>query len=60
MVYLKTNRTGYSPEQVVHGTMTVGELINRLSDENPNDKIVFSNDEGYTYGAIYEDSIESD
>ena len=60
MVYLKTNRTGYSPVQVVRGTMTVGELINRLSDENPNDKIVFSNDEGYTYGAIYEDSIETD
>jgi predicted TIM-barrel fold metal-dependent hydrolase len=60
MVYLKTNRTGYSPEQVVRGTMTVGELINRLSEENPDDKIVFSNDEGYTYGAIYEDSIETD
>jgi hypothetical protein len=57
MVILKTNRTGYSPEQVENSTITVGELIDLLENENRNEKIVLSNDNGYTYGYINENSI---
>ena len=59
-VILKATRTMYSPDQCnVKSTMTIGQLKelleNQYDDELP---IFFSNDNGYTYGIITEDSIE--
>lgn len=54
MVTLETTREGYTPEQVVERTCTVGELIRFLEEYDENEKIIFSNDNGYTYGAIKE------
>ena len=58
MVTLETTREGYSPEQVVHRTCTVGELIKFLEDYDPEEKIIFSTDNGYTYGAIRQRLLE--
>ena len=57
---LKATRTMYSPDQCnIKATMTVRQLRelleNQYDDELP---IFFSNDNGYTYGIITEDSIE--
>lgn len=59
MVILKTNRSAYAPEQIEKNTITVGELIDLLECENRNEKIVFSNDDGYTYGYINESVIDN-
>lgn len=52
MAYLKTNRTYYSMQEALKDSITVGELIEELSNIPSNEKIVFSNDGGYTYGYI--------
>jgi len=52
MAYLKTNRTYYSSEEAAKDSITVGELIEELSNIPSNEKIIFSNDGGYTYGYI--------
>lgn len=57
MVLLKTNRSGYLPKQVEDSTITVRELIELLENCNKNDKVFFSNDNGYTYGYINEDTV---
>ena len=44
-------REGYAPDQI-SGTMTVGELINFLSDYDEDTPIMINNDNGYTYGSI--------
>lgn len=57
-VFFNTNRTGYSPDQI-HQTLTVQEIIDVLSGFEPNAKVYFRNDEGYTYGSIsYQDINE--
>ena len=58
MVTLETTREGYSPELVEHKTCTVVELIKFLEDYDPEEKIIFSNDNGYTYGAIRQRLLE--
>lgn len=58
MVLLKTNRSEYNADSAAKCSMTVGELIDFLGDFNKSDKIVFSNDNGYTYGYITEDCFE--
>ncbi len=56
MIIIETNRTGYSPRQV-GWTMTVGELIKELELFDEEEKVYFSNDNGYTYGHIREEDI---
>lgn len=57
-VKLETRRDGYSVSQV-GSTLTVKELIERLSEFDEDLPVVFSNDNGYTYGAIkYYSQIE--
>jgi len=58
VITLETKRTGYSIEQVVDRTMTVGELIDYLSDFDEDSPIVFSNDGGYTFGEIDGDGFD--
>ena len=58
MVLLKTNRSVYDASSAAKHSMTVGELIDVLGNFRKSDKIVFSNDNGYTYGYITEDCFE--
>ena len=59
MVVIETVRTGYSPEQVVDKTMTVGELVEYLQINYYSDEpIVLSFDNGYTYGHLNKRMID--
>ena len=58
-ITLETKREGYSPEQC-GSTMTVGELIQYLSQFDEYSKIYFSNDNGYTYGSLRDYQIQED
>lgn len=54
-IFIEGRRSAYSPEQIYSycgGTMTVGELINFLSDFDADTPIMLRNDGGYTYGEI--------
>lgn len=51
MLFINAKRNGYSPEQCGH-TMTVGELINMLSDFDENEKVYLTYDNKYTFGSI--------
>ena len=52
IVTLKTNRYSYDAKECAENSMSVGEFMNMLSNY-PNDaKIIFSNDNGYTYGVV--------
>lgn len=48
---LNTNRSGYSPSQIGH-TMTVKQMIQKLENYPEDMSVMFSNDNGYTYGEI--------
>lgn len=53
IVTLNTNRSEYDIRDAAASSMTVGELIDELEcNYNRDDKIVLSNDNGYTYGYI--------
>lgn len=58
-ILLNTRRTGYSVKQILDEkyTLTVGELMNYLSDYDPESPVLFSNDDGYTYGEIDDESL---
>lgn len=58
IITLETHRTGYSPEQCKH-TLTVGELVDYLSQWDAETPVYYSNDGGYTYGAIQFEDIDS-
>ena len=57
---LKTKRTGYSIKQVLDekSTLTVQEMIDYLSDFDPELPILFSNDDNYTFGEMDDDSFQ--
>lgn len=57
-VTLETSRTGYDVDQCKN-TLTVQELIECLSAYDPDAKIYFSNDNGYTYGSITQFSLDA-
>ena len=59
MVILKTNRTYYNVKEAANDSITVREFIEHLEGNfNLDDKIVFSNDGGYTYGYINENTAK--
>ena len=62
-VVIEGSRDGYGIDQVEDNTMTVGELIDYLSQFDSNTKVVIGNDfrggSYYTYGSINYDSIAS-
>lgn len=62
-VIIEGARDGYGIDQIEDYTMTIGELINYLSDFDDNTKVVIGNDwqRGYyyTYGKINDDSIKT-
>lgn len=50
---LQTTRTHYTAEDAAIRTLTVGEVIRALEENFDEDMpLVFSNDNGYTYGTI--------
>ena len=59
-ILLNTKRTGYSIEQVLDqtSTLTVQEMIDYLSDFDPDSPIFFSNDNGYTFGELNDYTID--
>ena len=59
MITISTRRSCYSKSQVEE-TLTVRELISILEQYDENTEVCFKNDNGYTYGEIYEDDIEED
>ena len=58
-VYIDSRRDGYSPSQC-HDTMTVGELIDILSQYDEDQPVYIRNDNGYTYGSVQMDSVTLD
>lgn len=52
IVTLDTQRSGYDIKEVAEKTMTVGELISYLEQYDEDTRVVYCNDNGYTYGAI--------
>lgn len=55
-LFIEGSRAGYHPEQV-RNTMTVGDLIRFLEDFNEDTEVYIRNDNGYTYGGIWENLI---
>lgn len=55
-IRIEANREGYAPNQI-DGTMTVRELIEKLQEFDNDLPVILSNDNGYTFGAIYESGI---
>ena len=58
-LFIEGRRDGYSPEQCSE-TLTVGEMIEILSQYDEDMKIYLRNDGGYTYGSIDEYSFSED
>ena len=60
-IIINANREGYGTDQI-RRTMTVGELIELLSDFDPDAQIFIGNDRKdygwYTYGGIKESDVE--
>ena len=50
-VVIEASRTAHNPSQVKQ-TMTVGELIDLLSEYNENSPVVLSHGNGYIYDGI--------
>lgn len=55
-IIINTRRNGYDPAQC-KPTITVGELIEMLSEYEADAPIYTAHDNGYTYGGIYADDI---
>lgn len=51
-LFIEGERSGYGPDQIEDRTMTVGELIDLLSDYDEDTKVFLRNDNGFTYGHI--------
>lgn len=58
IVKLYTSRDEYDIRNAADCSVSVEELIDILRGFNPNDKVVFSNDGGYTYGIINSESVK--
>lgn len=57
VITIEAQREGYSINQC-YKTMTVGELIQELSQYDEDTPIYFSHDNGYTYGSLKEENID--
>ena len=52
IITLNTTRTDYGAKEAALRSITVGELISLLEQYDEDSKVIFSNDNGYTYGRI--------
>ncbi len=57
-LFIEGNRSGYDTEQCGR-TMTVGELIELLSNFDEDRPVYLRNDNGYTYGHIREEDVHT-
>ena len=55
-LFIQNIRNGYAPDQCGN-TMTVAELIEYLEQFEEDTKVYISNDNGYTYSPIRENSF---
>lgn len=60
VITLSTNRSYYDIKQASENSITVEELISELQNYPSDAKIVFSNDNGYTYGHITAGSLDEE
>lgn len=51
-VVFEASRDGYGIDQIADRAMTVGELIDILSDYDEDALFILSHDNGYTYGSL--------
>lgn len=62
-LFIRGNRTGYSPSQIEDRTMTVADLIDALTEMGEaygmDARVFLRNDGGYTYGEIEWDDLEA-
>ena len=56
-VFINGKRNGYNPEQCGR-TLTVGELIELLSELDEDAQVFLKNDNGYSFGSITEYDLE--
>ena len=59
VVALRTNRDYYDVREAAEYSLTVDELIDMLSNYSGDAKVVFSNDNGYTYGVVSDNTVKS-
>lgn len=59
IVALRTNRDYYDVREAAEYSLTVDELIDILSNYSGDAKVVFSNDNGYTYGVVSDNIVKS-
>jgi len=55
-VFINANNNGYEPSQCGR-TLTVGELIELLTDYDEDRPVYLRFDNGYTYGSLTEDDV---
>lgn len=60
VITLNTNRSYYGINEAIENSITVEELISELQNYPSDMKIVFRNDNGYTYGHITERSLDEE
>jgi hypothetical protein len=60
IITISTNRSHYNIEGAAEDSMTVAELIEELRYLPGDCKVVFKNDNGYTYGYIMDRDIDSE
>lgn len=58
-IIIDARRDGYTTSQI-KTTMTVGELIDFLSEYDISEKIYLSHDNGYTFGGITANNIHEE
>ena len=59
IVTLEATRSDYSAKEAARNTLTVGELISYLEQYDEDSPVVFSNDNGYTYGYLGYDTVDA-
>ena len=59
VVALRTNRDYYDVREAAEYSLTVDELIDVLSNYSGDAKVVFSNDNGYTYGVVSDNTVKN-
>ena len=52
VVIFNTGRDTYGKEEAMNESITVGELIDKLKIMDEDAKVIYSNDNGYTYGFV--------
>lgn len=57
VLFIEGGRNGFAPSQC-GSTLTVGELIDILTEYDEDMPVYINNDNGYTFGSITKDSIE--